>query len=625
MVLPEHNGGAILKSKFVGLSSNPLFVGLLLAATTLIVFWPVTRCGFLNYDDPDYFTSNPHVLSGLTSANFIWAFTTGHASNWHPLTWLSLMLDAQIFGKNPFGPHLTNLLFHAANTALLFLLLRKLTAATWRSAFVAALFALHPLHVESVAWISERKDVLSTFFALFSLWAYASCAQKLKLSDVKLKPAFASRDYWLSLFLFALALMSKPMVVTLPFVMLLLDWWPLRRFTIFNSRLMISHLLFEKIPFFALSVISCVVTFVAQQKGGAVIALTRFSVPDRIGNAFVSYARYLGKTFWPEPLAIPYPHPGHWELSLVVCSVTLVIGLSVVVILFARRFPFAFTGWFWFLGTLVPVIGLVQVGDAAMADRYTYMSLTGMFVIFAWGMNEVFSIWHLPKQAPVFFTAIILFAAGFQTRSQLAYWQDSGTLFSHTLAVTKNNYIACNNLGTCLSVQGEVTEAVACFQKSLEIKPDNPDTFYNLGNALMKLGDSGDAIDDYHRALQLDSSRADLLNNLGLALASQKKIAEATACFESALKLDPDYADAHNNLATILFIGHRFAEAAQHYREALRLSPDDPQIHANLGDALVKLGEIPEAIQNYNAALSLTPDDARIRAKLQALGVPASN
>jgi protein O-mannosyl-transferase len=624
MVLPEHNNSAILKSKFVGLSSNPVFLGLLLAMMTLIVFWPITHCDFLNYDDPDYFTANPHVLSGLTPANFVWAFTTGHASNWHPLTWLSLMLDAQIFGKNPFGPHLTNLLFHAANTTLLFLLLRKLTATTWRSTFVAALFGWHPLHVESVAWVAERKDVLSAFFALLSLWAYAGHAQKLKSSGAGLKPVFASRNYSLAFFFFALALMSKPMVVTLPFVMLLLDWWPLQRFKVQGSESRVQDLILEKIPFLALSVISCVITFVVQKKGGAVIALTQFSLPERIENAFASYARYLGKTFWPEPLAVPYPS-AHWELSLLVYSVALVIGLSAIAILFARKFPFVFTGWFWFTGTLIPVIGLVQVGVQSMADRYTYLPLIGVFIMIAWGAHAIGSRRRGPKSWLIFLAAIILVACALRTRNQLGYWRNNETLFNHTLAVTKNNYVAYNDLGTCLSVQGEIVKAVDCFQKSLQIKPDNADTLYNLGNALMKLGDTGDAINNYHRALQLDSSRADLLNNLGLALASQKQFAEAMTDFESALKLDPAYADAHNNLATALFIQHRFAEAAQHYREALRLTPGDPQIYANLGDTLVKLGEIPDAIQNYNTALSLRPDDPRIRAKLQALGVQISN
>jgi tetratricopeptide (TPR) repeat protein len=608
MILPEHDHGMVQKSRFARDLSKPLFACLLLAAMTLIVFWPVTRCDFINYDDPDYFTSNPHVLTGLALGNVLWAFTTGHASNWHPLTWLSLMLDAELFGKNPFGPHLVNLLFHAANTALLFLLLRKLTVATWRSAFVAALFALHPLHVESVAWIAERKDVLSTLFALLALWSYARYATD-----------GCRRSFAFALIFFALGLMAKPMLVTLPFVLLLLDWWPLQRIS--NLR----RLFLEKIPFFLLSSVSSVITFIVQQKGGAVAALMKFSMVERIENAFVSYTRYLGKTFWPEALANPYPHPGHWELSLVIFSVALIGGLSALAVISARKFPFVFTGWFWFIGILIPVIGLVQVGNQAMADRYSYLPLTGIFIIFAWGLNEACVNRHVPKPAVVFLAAIILFAAGWQTRSQLVYWQNSGTLFRHTLAVTENNYIAWNDLGTYLSSRGQVPEAMDCFQKSLKINPGNADALYNLGNADTKLGKVDEAISNYHRAMQIDPNHADVLANLGFALAAKKQFDEAVTCFELALQLDPDSADAHNNLATVLFIQHRFVEAAQHYREAIRLTPGNPQIYANLGDALARQGQLAEAIQNYQTALRLNPDDARTRAKLQALGAQLSN
>jgi tetratricopeptide (TPR) repeat protein len=607
MVLPEHNGGAILKARFAGAFSRPGFLCLLLVAATLVVFWPVTRCDFVNYDDPDYFTSNSHVLSGLTSANVAWAFTTGHASNWHPLTWLSLMLDAELSGKNPAGPHFTNLVFHATNAALLFLLFRKLTTAVWRSAFLAALFALHPLHVESVAWIAERKDVLSAFFALLALLSYAHYAKDRN-----------PRSYWCALIFFALGLMAKPMLVTLPFILLLLDWWPLQR-------LRASRPVLEKIPFFVLSAISCVITFVVQQKGGAVAALVKFSVAGRIENSFVSYARYLGKTFWPDALANPYPYPGHWELSLVIYSAALIIGLSALALLFAPRFPFVLTGWFWFVGTLIPVIGLVQVGDQAMADRYTYLPLTGIFIIFVWGMNEVRADWHLPRQAAVLFAAIILSAAAVQTRNQIVYWQNSGTLFRHTLAVTEDNFVAWTDLGTYLSSQGRVPEAMDCFQKSLQINPDNADTLYNFGNALTKLGNVDEAINNYRRALEIDPNHADALDNLGFALAAKRQFDQAVPCFEKALQLNPDSADAHNNLATVLFIEHRFDEAAQHYHEAIRLAPGNPQIYANLGDDLVRQGRLAEALQNYRTALRLNPDDSRTRAKLQTLGAQISN
>jgi Flp pilus assembly protein TadD len=615
--------------------AQPVVLCLLLVAVTLAVYWPVLRCDFVNYDDPDYFFSNPHVLAGLSSSNLVWAFCTGHAGNWHPLTWLSLMLDRELFGPGPAGPHFTNLLFHLANTVLLFLLFRRLTRAPWRSAFVAALFALHPLHVESVAWISERKDVLSTFFGLLALVFYTRYAQKRSTDkgrassatteSLALDPRRSTLNYYLALFFFALGLMSKPMLVTLPLVMLLLDWWPLKRFTIYDLRFTILRLAREKIPFFVLSAISCVVTFIAQQKGGAITKLAGISMTGRIENAFVSYARYLDKTFWPSPLANPYPHPGHWGFPLVIYSVALVAGLSAIAVLYARRFPFFFTGWFWFAGTLVPVIGLVQVGIQSMADRYTYVPLIGLFIIFVWGLAETGMSRHVPKTLIAVLTAMVLVVSARRTRNQLSYWQNNETLFRHTLAVTENNYLAYNNLGTWLSKKGQIAEAMDCFHKSLQINPGNSDVLYNLGNAFAKLGNWDEAINNYQRALQITPNQPDVLDNLGFALAAKKQFAAAVVCFEAALKLNPDYADAHNNLATVLFIQKNFNEAVRHFREALRITPGNPQIYSNLGDALVQKGQTTEAVRCYREALRLKPGDPQIRAKLQALGAQISN
>jgi Flp pilus assembly protein TadD len=501
---------------------------------------------------------------------------------------------------------------------------------------VAALFALHPLHVESVAWISERKDVLSAFFALLALIAYARFVEESKAQSPKSKVF-----YVLALLAFACGLMSKPMLVTLPFAMLLLDWWPLGRIAscrlnVASSEILqpstfnfqpstFARLILEKIPFFALSAISSVVTFVVQKKSGAVATLTGFSMPDRIENALVSYARYLGKALWPGRLAIPYPIPAHWELSLVVYSVALLAGLSAIAVLSARKFPFAFTGWFWFVGMLVPVVGVVQVGHQSMADRYTYLPLIGVFIIFTWGAGELCANWRVPRALVVFLAAVILAVCATRSRIQTSYWQNSGTLFGHALAVTENNYVACNNLGTWLSERGQVAAAMDCFRLSLEIKPDNSDVLYDLGNAFSKLGDWDEAINNYRRALQITPNQSDILDNLGFALAAKKQFAEAITNFEAALKLNPDFADAHNNLATVLFMEHRFGEAELHYREAIHLTPDNPQIYANLGDALVRQGKIPEAAQNYQTALRLRPGDAKTRAKLQALGARISN
>ncbi len=615
--------------------ATPIFICFLLIVATLVIYWPVIHCDFLNYDDPDYFTSNTHVLTGFTPGNVVWAFTSGHAANWHPVTWLSLMLDAELFGKGSVGPHLTNLLLHAANTVLLFLLFRRLMSlrpeqsvgatapqagATWRSALVAALFALHPLHVESVAWVTERKDVLSAFFGLLSLWAYVRFIEEFKIQSSKFKV-----NYAFSLLFFALGLMSKPVLVTLPLVMLLLDWWPLGRVTCDRWRVTgVASLVTEKIPFFVLSAASCVVTFMVQQKGGAVAALTRYSLSERTANAFVSYARYLGKMFWPTALTSPYPHPGHWSLWLGLFAVALFATLCIVAVRWGQKFPFIPVGWFWFVGMLVPVIGLVQVGNQSMADRYTYLPLIGVFVVLVWGMGEVCLSWRVPKQPVIFLATIVLAACALQTRNQLGYWRNNETFFRHALAVTKNNYVACVNLGTWLSKRGQIAEAMDLFRRALRMNPDDSDVLYNLGNAFAKLGDWDNAIADYRRALQITPDQADILDNLGFALTAKQQFAEAITNFDAALKLNPDSASAHNNLATALFIQHRFDEAEQHYREALRLTPDSPQIYANLGDTLVRLGRIAEAVECYRAALRLKPDDARIKAKLQAQGAAAN-
>ena len=608
---------------------------LLLAVVTLAVYWPAVYCNFLNLDDTYYFTANRHVQTGLNPANIAWAFTTRYASNWHPLTWLSLMLDAELFGTGPFGPHFTNLLLHAANTVLLFLLLRRLTAATWRSAVVAALFALHPLHVESVAWVAERKDVLSTFFGLLALLCYAGYARHMtgdtyRVTQTESIPSrvtcHVSRFYWLALLFFALGLMSKPMLVTLPFVMLLLDWWPLGRMSRVEGREpRVRRLVVEKIPFFLLSAASCVITYIAQQKGGAVVSLMRISLAGRIENAFVSYARYLGKTVWPSPLVVLYPHPIHWNTGLVVFSLLLVVGFSAAVMWFGRKHPYMPVGWFWFVGTLVPVIGLVQVGIQSMADRYTYLPLMGVFLVVVWGGDEARVKWRLPETLILFPVGMVLLACAWATRSQLSYWRDSETLFRYALAVTENNSLAYNNLGICLSEKGQQAEAMGCFQKSLQINSDNADVLCNMGNALAQSGQWDQAADYFHRALKIAPDRPAVLSNLGLVQVSQKQYAEAMTNFEKALQADPDSPSAHNNLATVLFVERRFDEAARHFREALRLKQDDPQIYTNLGDTLLQLGQTAEAVKYYQEALRLKPGDPNIRARLQALGATPSN
>jgi Tfp pilus assembly protein PilF len=606
----------------------PTTICLFLVVATVAIYWPVTNCNFVTFDDVDYFTNNNYVQTGLSLANIKWAFTTGFAANWHPLTWISLMIDAQLFGNGPFGPHLVNLLLHGANTGLLFFLLRQLTSATWKSAFVAALFALHPLHTESVAWVAERKDVLSVFFGLISLCAYARYVGKQSTSA---SPRSSKLDYFFALLFFALSLMSKPMLVTLPFLLLLLDYWPLQRFKTWNLKPELKKLIFEKMPFLALSILSSAITLFVQQKGGAVKILTQFSMTDRLGNAFVSYARYLGKTLWPVNLANPYPHPGTWPTSLVLSAIALFILLCVATVMLRHKYPFGFVGWFWFVGLLIPTIGLVQVGTAAMADRYTYLPLIGIFIILAWGIGEIASRWCGSQSTLVLFATLILTLCAWRTRLQVRYWHDTGALFNHAVEVTKGDYFASNALGVWMSGQMLPALALECFSEANRIQPDNVTVLYNMGNCLAKLGQNDLAIDHYRHALQIGPVTADLLSNLGSALVSKKQYAEAGTTFEMALKIKPDSVGAHNNLAAILFKQHRFSESAQHFQEALRYFPDSyeshdmavkAQIYSNLGDALVQQGKSAEAMQSYQQALLHQPDNAKIKAKLQALGAP---
>jgi tetratricopeptide (TPR) repeat protein len=604
----------------------PLILYFFLVAVTLVVYWPVVHCDFLEFDDIDYFTGNMHVQTGLNLANCEWAFTTGFASNWHPLTWISLMLDSQLFGHGPFGPHLVNLLLHTANTALLFCWLRKLTAATWKSALVAALFALHPLHVESVAWVAERKDVLSTFFGFISLLAYERYARERSSLS---RPQFSVLAYVTALIFFALSLMSKPMLVTLPFILLLLDYWPLQRFDIADVKSGVPKVILEKVPFLILSLLSSVATFLVQRNTGAVQSLIKYSVSERLENTFVSYARYLGKTFWPASLANPYPHPGVWPGALVGLSVGMFVLFCVLAIVLARKYPFGFVGWFWFAGMLVPTIGLVQVGSVSLADRYTYLPLTGIFIIFAWTLGGIAFRWRGTQPAMITLAALGIILGAWLTRLQIGYWHDTGALFDRAMAVTKGDFAASNALGVWMSGQGEPGRALECFSEANRIEPDNGTVLFNLANSLAKTGHTDDALNCYRRALQLGPVTGNLLINFGSALASKKQYAEALTTFEMALKLQPDSVTAHNNLAAILFKDHRFAESAQHFQEALRFFPAsfDPhdlavkaQIYSNLGDALAQLGKTSEAMQSYQQGLQLEPDNARIQGKLQALG-----
>jgi tetratricopeptide (TPR) repeat protein len=628
--------------------SNGAIAGMcvLLVVAVLLVFGQTLRHEFLNFDDDQYFYSNPQVQAGLTWNGVIWAFRTTDASNWHPLTWLSLMLDVELFGTGPAGPHLTNVLLHAANTVLLFLLLRRTTGAYWRSAFVAVLFGLHPLHVESVAWVAERKDVLSGLFFMLTLLMYARYVQGGAKSQGSGVRWWASRCYWLAVLFFALGLMSKPMLVTLPFVLLLLDYWPLGRVTslrqasgrlasdqpspgfgtagkwrVTRFRIPVpqlssfNHLLVEKLPFLLLSTASCVVTVLAQQK--VVATIEWLPMPLRIGNALVTYITYLGQMFYPTGLAVFYPHPVEslpaWKIEL---GLVLVFGISVAVLACGRKHPYLLVGWLWYLGTLVPVIGLMQVGEQARADRYTYLPLIGVFVMLAWGAGETFERWRYRRQVlgagGFIVAAVLMVCASIQT----SHWRNSESLWKHTLACTSRNAFGHINLGNLFTDQGRTAEAIEHYQAALEIRPDFAEAHNNLGTALAAQGHAVEAIDQYLRALEIKPDFAMVHYNLGVALANQGRYTEAIQHYQRVLEIKPDFAESHNNLGSILDGQGRSLEAVEHFKRAVEIKPDFAEAHFNLGVVLTTQGQAAEAIEHYRQALKIKPDYAEAHYRL---------
>ena len=588
--------------------NKTVLVCVLLALVTFLVFSPALLSNFVNYDDPDYFTHNRHVRNGFSREKLVWAFTETFASNWHPLTWLSHMLDGQLFGENPTGPHAVNVFFHVANTLLVFLLLKSMTGAMWRSASVAALFALHPVHVESVAWIAERKDVLSTFFFLLTLAAYVRHSRSA-IGNFKFEAGSrlsALGYYFLALFLFSLGLMSKPMLVTTPFVLLLLDYWPLNRFELKTQSARIKTLvalLLEKIPFLVLAGVSSVITLIAQRKGGAVTSVSVLSFNSRIENALVSYARYIGKAFWPVDLSVLYPCPqAGWRLPQVVLDVAILIALTIAVVWFARHRKYLLTGWLWFLGTLVPVIGLVQVGIQSMADRYTYIPLLGIFIAVTWFVTDTTQKLRTEKILPIAAIFILATCASLTVR-QISHWQSSETLFAHAIAVTENNYPAHNNLGHALLEKGNYAEAIPHFLAALRVNPDRVEVHNNLGSALASLGKNDEAIEHYKIALMNDPTHADAHNNLGIALAMEGKLSEAIEEFNAALTFKPDNANAHINLGNAYFAQRKFGDAFREYQTSLRIEPKDAQAHNNLGNVLLELDRHEEAVAHYRTSL----------------------
>ncbi len=560
-------------------TSRKLIICLFLVIITLAVFWSVKDYEFIHYDDDLYMVDNSRVQDGLSLESVKWAFSTSHTGNWYPLTWLSLMLDFELYGLSPAGYHWSNLLFHIANTLLLFFLLSGITGAVYKSAFVAALFALHPLHVESVAWVSERKDVLSTFFLMLTMDAYVKFVEK---------PGIIK--YLFVLIAFSLGLMAKSMLVTLPFVLLLMDFWPLERFSrrqppdsmIISNQVQsistghdtsIRRLIYEKIPLIALTIPVSMVAIIAQRQAGALQPIEWLPFDMRMANALISYVLYIWKMLIPSNLSVLYPHPGIWPMWQVVLS-GLFLGLvSAAVLRWGRQYPYLPVGWFWYLGTLVPVIGLLQIGSQAMADRYSYIPLIGLFIMAAWGTADVLKKYRY-RQAILGSLALISIIGSITvTSQQLRYWQNGITLFRHNIATTTPSYINHYNLGVTLMDKGDYAEAISEFQKALQLRPDS----------------------------------AAAHNNLGISLYGQGEIQKAVNEYKAALMLKPDHVNAHMNLAMAFYQQGDLEASISHLRDALRLQPKLAYAHYQLALALKKQGNVEEAKSHYESAIQINP------------------
>jgi protein O-mannosyl-transferase len=575
---------------------------LLLVIAVFAVFGQTLRYDFVSYDDAVRVYENPHVIGGLTPRNVRWAFTESYAANWQPLIWLSHMVDVSVYGLQPWGHHLTNVVLHALNAVVLFAALRRLTKDFWPSAFVALVFAVHPLRAESVAWVTERKDLLSGLFWMLTLWFYARYAER---------PA-ASRYAGVGVCL-CLGLMAKPMVVTLPLILLLLDYWPLGRLVFRRARGVNDRPqpqcrpFLEKLPLFGLAIALSILTIIVQRHGGAVVSFSQLPLSLRLANAIVSYAAYIGKFVWPTGLAVFYPHPLHGLASWPVAGSALMLAaLSLAVLAAFRRAPYLAVGWLWYLGTLVPVIGLLQVGQQAMADRYTYLPQIGLAIMLAWGMTALSHHW--PQRRPALaalsasVVAILMVAAWHQT----AYWKDTLTLFRHTLACTPPNSVAHGAIAEELDRQGHVEEALDHYRKAIEINPTNSDAHYNWGNRLFTLGRIDEAITHYLEALRYASQDIyDILNNLGSAYEAKGDLEQAARYFRQALQVGPETPTTHYNLGVVLSRQNRHQEAMYHFRESLRLDPNDAEACYQLGRLLMIDGHKDDATRHLRLALSL--------------------
>ena len=596
-----------------------LWMSLALVAITLLAYEGVRHFDFVGYDDPRYVSNNVHVAAGLTWASIRWACTTLYGPYWHPLTLLSHLLDAQIFGLRAGGHHVTNLLLHVANTLLLFAVFRRQSGAFYRSAFVAAMFAVHPLHVESVAWVTERLDVLSTLFWLLTAWVYVGYVKQPRRGPLLIMAG-----------LYACGLMSKPVIVTLPIVLLLMDVWPLHRLPMLTDpstkgaglravRVFVE-LVREKLLLFGLALAAGIATLVFERGHGAVAGLDVLPLKYRLANVLVSYVTYIGKMCWPTRLAAFYPYPQRlpdwWVLAF---ALAFLVGVSIAAVWHARRHPYVALGWFWYLITLLPVIGFVQAADQAMADRFTYIPLIGLFVMIAWGVPDLLARWPASRTAlPVVATTAILLCA-VTTHTQAATWRNTITLWSHAIAVTRDNDRAHVGLGVALMSEGRAREALPHFIEAIRIAPTVADYHDDLGQALSNTHQWAAAIAAYTEALRLQPDFAEARTNLGYALAAAGRLDEAVAEYREALRVKPDLAETHVDLASALAKQGRIDEAMQEAQAGLRLNGNLAQAHSVLGAILQVQGKPRDAMAEYEVALHLNPNLAQAHSNLGAV------
>ena len=599
------NAGNNHKETFWGIRVD-VFVCLLLVLLILAVYWQVINHEFINFDDDVYVTANRKVQAGLSLEGLKFAFSFAEQTYWHPLTWLSHMLDCQLFGLNAGLHHLMNLIFHITNSLLLFVVLKRMSGARWQSAFVAALFALHPLNVDSVAWVSERKNLLSTFFWLLTMLAYVRYAER---------PHFYK--YTLVFVTMALGLLAKPMLVTLPFVFLLLDYWPMRRFSsdqvangsnggfgqsIFGSatRSQAFGLILEKVPLLALAAFTINLSSSSVREYGIVLSMESVSMMLRIYNALVSYIKYLGKMIWPQKLAIHYPFPETIPLWQPFAAFMLLVIISGLFIKALKRAPYLAVGWLWYLGTLVPVIGLMQAGLwPAMADRWTYVPAIGIYILVAWGISDLAARWQFKKAWLSLAAASVLLVFMFTAWLQVRFWTDSIPLFEHALKVTTHNFVAHNNLGTALKDQGRIEEAINHYHEALRIFPGYANAHNNIGAAMEDQGKIAEAIHHYTEALRFDPDNALIHYNLGHVLGEQDRTGEAIRHYVKALQIKPDFADAHNNLGIALLRLGKIKQAIGHMQEAVRLRPDSVLMQNNLKSALIVQTKFQNLVKNH--------------------------